>query len=229
MRERNLYGGRFGKTLYFSDREIDRMCLDALKQSGCLPAEPEAIDIEFFVEKHFKASLDMGTEVDPDVLGWTLFGKKGEIILVGVSPSLSADVSLGGQRRCRATVAHEAGHCLMHPILFMEERTEPMWGNLDFSQNRILCRKEDFGGKYDGRWWEVQANKAIGGLLLPSSLVRKSVEHLLVPQGGLGLPALPVKNRQKAIEHVAETFEVNKMPAEIRLKVLFPELEEGLL
>lgn len=229
MRERKLQGGRFGKTLYFTDREIDRMCLEALKQSGCLPTEPGAIDIEFFVEKHFQAALDMGTEMGPDVLGWTLFGKKGEILLVGVSPTLSADTSLVGQRRCRATVAHEAGHCLMHPILFMEERTEPMWENLDFSQNRILCRKEDFTGKYDGRWWEVQANKAIGGLLLPSSLVQKSVEHLLESQGGLGLPALPEKNRQKAIEHVAETFEVNKMPAEIRLKSLFPELEEGLL
>jgi hypothetical protein len=229
MQERKLNGGRFGKTLFFTDREIDRMCLEALKQSGCLPAAPEPIDIEFFIEKHFKTSLDMGTEVDPEVLGWTLFGKKGEILLVGVSPSLSADTSLVGQRRCRATVAHEAGHCLMHPILFMEERTEPMWGNLDFAQNRILCRKEDFTGKYDGRWWEVQANKAIGGLLLPSGLVQKSVEHLLESQGGLGLPVLPEKNRQKAIEHVAATFEVNKPPAEIRLKSLFPDQPEEFL
>lgn len=229
MQERKFSGSRFGKTLYFTEREIDQMCLEALKVSKCFPSQPEPIDIEFFIEKHFQTKFDLGTDFGSDVLGWTLFGKKGEILMVGVSSSLSEDTTTVGQRRCRATVAHEAGHCLMHPILFMEEGTQNMMGNIDFQENRILCRKEDFQGKtgkYDGRWWELQANRAIGGLLLPRQLVRKCVEHLLIPSGGLGLKILPPEHFREAINHVADTFEVNKQPAEIRLKSIFPEEDQ---
>lgn len=229
MQERRAAGSRFGKTLYFTDREIDRMCIEALQKSGCLPAEPGAVDIELFVEKHFEAQLDMGTDLGEDVLGWTFFGKRGEILLVGVSPTLSADDSDVGRRRCRATIAHEAGHCLMHPILFMEDQDKALFENLDFREKRILCRRNDFAGKYDGRWWEVQANKAIGSLLLPAGLVRKSVEGFLEQSGGLGLADLPEKNRQLAVEHVSKTFDVNKIPAQIKLDSLFPPREMGFL
>lgn len=229
MRERTIPGSKFGKTLYFTDREINRMCVDALKESRCLPSNPEPIDIEFFVEKHFDTDLDFGTDLGDEILGWTYFGRRGEIRIVGVSQSLSCDETVVGQRRCRATVAHEAGHCLMHPILFMEDQSRPMFENLDFAKNQILCRKDDFRGKYDGRWWEVQANKAIGGFLLPCNLVRDSVQEFLVTEGSMGLESLPAENRQSAIAHVADTFDVNKKPAEIKLDKLYPETEGELL
>ncbi len=229
MRERSFAGSRFGKTLYFTDREIDRMCIEALQKSGCMPSVPEAIDIELFVEKHFDAQLDMATDLGEEVLGWTFFGKKGEILLVGVSPNLAGDDSDVGRRRCRATVAHEAGHCLMHPILFIEEQSKMIFENLNFQEKRILCRKSDFTGKYDGRWWEVQANKAIGALLLPAVLVRKSVESFLEPAGGMGLMDLPERNRPLAVEHVSKTFDVNKLPAQIKVDALFPRRENELL
>ena len=124
--------------MYFTDREIDRLCLEALKASGCLPEEPAAVDIELFVEKHFETRLDLGSDLGDRILGWTCFGPKGEILLVGVSSNLSNDVTTVGHRRCRATVAHEAGHCLMHPILFMDEPSGEMFENLDFSKRRIL-------------------------------------------------------------------------------------------
>ena len=40
------------------------------------------------------------------------------------------------------------------------------------------------------RWWEFQANKAMGALLLPKALVGKAREPFLEAQGMLGLPAL---------------------------------------
>ena len=211
----------FGKKLYFRDSEIDRMCLEALKKGGFYPGAPAAIDIESFVESYFETNLDMGSDVGDGVLGWTLFDKKGAIKVVGVSSRLAGDTSQIGLRRCRATVAHEAGHCLMHPILFMED-TAQLFENIDFEQRRILCRKEDIAGKYNGRWWEVQANKAIGGFLLPRALVISSVQHLMKPAGLLGMPSLLPEDRQAAISHVAETFEVNLKPAEIRLAAIFP-------
>ena len=229
MKERRNPLGVFGKTLYFTDREIDQMCFEALKNSGFYPSSPSPIEIESFVEKHFETTLDFGTSMGEGVLGWTLFGRNGKIQLVGISAQLAEDLSEVGIRRCRATVAHEAGHCLMHSSLFMEEAGEQMFGNIDLKMRRILCREDDIAGKYDGRWWEVQANKAIGGLLLPKGLVQTAVEKFLESAGALGLPVMPEKNRKLAIDYVAKTFEVNKKPAEIRLEKLFPNEEVGFL
>lgn len=227
--KRNIPGSAIKQVLYFRDTEIDKMCTEALKKSGFMPTDPGPIDIETFVESYFETSLDFATEVDKGVLGWTFFTSDGGIRLVGVSPSLANDTSEMGTRRCRATVAHEAGHCLMHPILFMEDNTKSLVENLDFHQNRILCRKDDFTGRYDGRWWEVQANKAIGALLLPRPLVCQSVTDFLAPAGSLGIETIPEERRVDAIQHVADTFEVNLTPARIKLEALFPPEQGELL
>lgn len=226
---KNLPGSQISQNLYFTDREIERMCLEALKGSGFLPETPQPIDIETFVEKHFKTRLDFSTEPEKGVLGWTLFGPKAEILMVGVSPALADDTSEVGNRRCRATVAHEAGHCLMHPILFLEDKTGSLAENLDFQNRRILCRKEDFKGVYDGRWWEVQANKAIGEFLLPKKLVRQAVAEFLAPHGSLGVETLPAEKREAACRHLAEVFDVNPAPARIRLATMYPDSEEEFL
>ena len=223
---RSLPGSVIRQTLYFTDSEIERMCSEALRKGGFFPARPQAIDIENFVESYFGARLDFGTEPEKGVLGWTLFGPSAEILLVGVSSSLADDMSTVGQRRCRATVAHEAGHCLMHPILFLEDKTRSLTENLDFQQRRILCRSDDFKGGYDGRWWEVQANKAIGAFLLPKALVREAVADFLETRGSLGIETLPPEKRDAACQHVSAVFDVNLTPARIRLEGLFPPADD---
>jgi hypothetical protein len=225
----SMPGSGIRQNLYFKDHEIESMCVEALKNSRFMPDEPGAVDIESFVEAHFETNLDFGTSIEKGVLGYTLFDKKGKIRLVGVAPELANDTSVIGSRRCRATVAHEAGHCLMHPILFMEDSTQQLHENLDFQQSRILCRKGDFTGKYDGRWWEVQANKAIGEFLLPRHLVKMAVKDFLTPKGTLGLEVLDGDRREEAVQHVADTFDVNLTPARIRLAAMFPDAGEDLL
>lgn len=225
----NTPGSGIRQNLYFTDGEIETMCVEALKKSGYMPKEPGRVEIESFVEAHFETNLDFGATIEEGVLGYTLFDTKGKVRLVGVAPELANDVSVVGSRRCRATVAHEAGHCLMHPILFMEDRTQSLHENLDFQHSRILCRKGDFTGKYDGRWWEVQANKAIGEFLLPKHLVRRAVKGFLTSKGTLGFEVLAEDRREEAVHHVADTFEVNLTPARIRLNAMFPESEEGFL
>lgn len=222
----SIPGSGIRQNLYFTEREIESMCVEALEKSGFMPDAPRPVDIECFVEAHFETSLDFGTTIEKGVLGYTFFSKTGKILLVGVDPELANDTSTIGSRRCRATVAHEAGHCLMHPILFMEDQTQSLTENLDFQQSRILCRKGDFSGGYDGRWWEVQANKAIGEFLLPRHLVRTAVEEFLTSVGSLGVEVLPESKREDAAQHVANTFEVNLTPARIRLNSMFP-LSEG--
>ena len=88
-----------------------------------------------------------------------------------------------------------------------------------------MCRKEDLTtrpGGYDGKWWEWQANQAIGGLLLPRRLVAACVESLTDAPTSLGPPALPNAKRERAARQVAAAFEVNLTVAQIRIGSVFP-------
>jgi hypothetical protein len=209
------------------------MCVDALTQAKLLPNIPEALRIERFIEKHFSCSVryeDLGV----GVLGCTIFNQNGSVRDVVISSRLD-DGTKTGERRVRSTLAHEGGHALMHPSLFMPSLNqgrldvgETSHENLDFKERRILCRESDIkpvGKKrgYDGRWWEWQANRAIGGLLLPISLVRQAVMPLLDKTAVTGSPSLSSLKRFEAERLVADTFEVNPIVARIRLDELFPE------
>ena len=222
----------FAHVLYLEKDEIDQMCEEALREAKLLPDAPSAINIDSLIESHFEARLDFGTDLGADVLGFTFFSPKGKPEVVGVSPSLDEGTKVS-ERRIRATLAHEAGHCLFHPILFMEDggQRELRGSNVDTDQRRILCRKGDINpaGKYDGRWWEYQANCAIGGFLLPKKLVIESVSGLTEPVGKLGAVGLPNHQRANAETTVAETFEVNPIVARIRLSAIYPQNAQGEL
>jgi hypothetical protein len=211
--------------LYLARDEIDQMCEDALRDAKFLPDKPATIKIDQFIESYFKCNLDFGTDLGADVLGFTFFSPKGAPVLVGVSPTL-CDGTQVNDRRVRTTLAHEAGHCLIHPILFMLDiDTSSLLGtNVDVKNRRILCRQQDFeGGKrYDGRWWEFQANCAIGGFLLPKQLFRTACEKYLEPVGGLGLKAIPVARRETAAHELSDVFDVNPKVVSIRLNNFFP-------
>lgn len=221
-------GSPFGQLIYLKRTEVDEICEGALKESKLLPEQPAPIDIEKFIEQFINAKLDFGTDLGQDVLGFTFFSPSGKPELVGISPNLDQG-GLVSDRRIRATLAHEAGHCLIHPILFINEASNQrnfLDENIDFSRKRILCRKGDINpkGKYDGRWWELQANFAIGGFLLPRTLVTRSIEDFLEPSGLLG--GTVIRDRMAAVEHVAKIFDVNPVVGRIRLDHLFPESDQ---
>jgi len=96
-----------------------------------------------------------------------------------------------------------------------------------------MCRNSDISPvasaapKYDGKWWEWQANRAIGGLLLPRPLVRRLVS-LFTEQTRFG-PALKESLRTTAEQEVAKTFDVNPAVARIRRQEMFPKEENTIL
>lgn len=222
---RSTGGGPYSHVIYLRREEVDKMCEDALREAKLLPDTPAPINIEGFIENHLGSRLDFGTDLGTDVLGFTFFSAKGKPEVIGISPAMDEGTKVS-ERRIRATLAHEAGHALIHPILFMEDGggSELFTSNVDLAQRRILCRRSDInpGGKYDGRWWEFQANCAIGGFLLPRPLVAKSVAHLTKTAGLLGGQILDDQARAEAESLVAETFEVNRVVARIRLAAIFP-------
>ncbi len=228
----------FGYILRFDPKEIDDTCEDALSSVGLLPSKPEPVRIDRFIEKHFGIAVDY-VDLNEGFLGFTEFSKTGKVLRIAVSRLLSDDSGKIGERRERSTIAHEAGHGLLHAQLFMDDdemllsvkqhlEAEPRIEK----QLKILCRETEIGG-VDGTpqrsqpWWEWQANGAIGGLLSTRNLTRKFVEPYL-GVSKVGLPELG-QSRDQAIRATSETFEVNPVVARIRLQELFPPPDNSAL
>jgi hypothetical protein len=168
--------GPFAFRLYFEDLgEIDEICLGALRSQSLLPSEPAPIRIDRFVEKQFKAPLRY-EDLGPEHLGCTIFNSSGAVEAILVSRLLEEQNTLPARRRVRSTIAHEAGHGLLHGSLFVEGKSADSENDAPGErQPLILCRTEDIlvdaQRAYTGRWWEFQANQAMGSLLLPTALI----------------------------------------------------------
>lgn len=230
MRTYRTNRGPFATRPHYKLPEIDRICGDALKAAGLLPETPEPVRIDRFVEKHFKVSPRY--EPLPDgVLGFTAFGPAGVTAIV-ITTALDEEGGSVSERRIRTTLAHEAGHGLLHTHLFaLGEKPRSLFED-GSDRPEILCR--DVHGtpheaRYDGRWWEFQANRAIGGLLMPRTLVMKAAAPFCEERGALVLPGLKEDQRERAVRELAETFDVNPAVARIRLNDVFAREDSAQL
>jgi hypothetical protein len=225
--------GPFAERPFYRDEVIDAMCSDALAETGFLPSTAEPIRIDRFIEKRFNVRI-IYEELSNGVLGFTEFGSNGVEAVHVAQPS---EKTRPAERRVNSTLAHEGGHGLMHAHLFALnlDHKELFERDADVTQRRILCRDgEERAGlprpsrKYDGRWWELQANRAIGGLLMPKELFLRFMNGFLRPSGKLGLAALPADRREEAVRAVAEAFDVNPAAARIRVDMFFPSTTRQL-
>jgi Zn-dependent peptidase ImmA (M78 family) len=127
-------------------------------------------------------------------------------------------------------MAHEVGHCLLHSHLFaMSAGTQSLFGpDSDVVGSKVLCRDEVGGrstvnhGRYDGRWWEFQANQVMGAILLPKRLVLQCLDPYLCVQGKLGMKVFNSSRREEAVRQLAEVFDVNPAVVRLRLNGLYP-------
>ncbi len=221
--------GPFLERPFFTLEEIEQICNDELEKAKLLPVAPCPIRIERFLEKRF--SIQVRYDDLPDgVLGLTEFGKHGVQAIV-IAKALDDEGTQAADRRIRTTMGHEGGHGLLHAHLFaLGQEAYPLFGDNTGSKPRVLCRTNgipykttDTSKHYDGRWWEFQANQAVGALLLPKRLVEVSLTQLLVSNGALGLRSIERSRKEEAAQLLAETFEVNPVVARIRLAALYPD------
>ena len=212
------------------------VCGDELRKVSLFPSDPGPIRIDRFIEKRFKVDPEY-EDLAEDLLGYTKFGPKGVQEIV-ISRSLAEENSKVCERRINTTLAHESGHGLLHAHLFaLGEKPSSLFGDgLDPNEPKILCRKDTIEGiqdrrniDYRGRWWEYQANLAIGGLLLPRQLVKIALETFLVEKGRLGTKVLDTTRREKATRELVEVFDVNPIVARIRIETIFPLSQESQL
>jgi hypothetical protein len=144
---------------------------------------------------------------------------------MGISRILADDRTQSAERRINTTLTHEAGHGLLHGRLFaMATPPTRLFGAdaaRDVVTSKILCRDGQRDSQYAGKWWEYQANRAIGSLLLPRKLVQQLAEPFL-DRGSSLVPKLSGDARASLVRDVAEVFDVNKIVANIRVDELFP-------
>ena len=226
--------GAFANRPFFTDDEMERTATEELRAAELLPSSPSAIRIERFVEKRFGSSCVRYEALDRGILGYTQFGPSGVEAII-VSRALSEDGSRVAERRINTTLAHEAGHGLLHAHLFMLDSFPiSLFDSAeDVTQTRILCRDDtdpsERPRRYDGRWWEFQANRLMGALLLPRPLVHTCLEGLLVREGALGAGLLLDGFRPTAAGLLSEVFDVNPAVAKIRIDTLYPKRDSSQL
>src|SRR5580704_19787539 len=217
--------GKSSKQPYFTPSQIDQICCDELRKEGLFPSAPEAIRIERFIEKRLRVSPQY-EDPPAGVLGFTRFGKNG-VKAVVISSALDAEGGKVAERRVRTTLAHEAGHGLLHAHLFaLDDIPLHLFDEDSHSGDQILCRDvhgdEKKAHRYDGRWWEVQANRAMGSLLCPKPLVQEAMKSFLAPAGLLALEVLAENRREEAVRALAEIFDVNPVVTRIRVAEMYP-------
>ena len=226
--------GAFANRPFFTDDEMERTATEELRAANLLPSSPSAVRIERFVEKRFGQSCVRYEPLVGGILGYTQFGPKGVEAII-VSRALTEEGSRVAERRINTTLGHEAGHGLLHAHLFvLDSFPISLFENAaEVTRTRILCRDDTDASerprRYDGRWWEFQANRMMGALLLPRPLVHTCLEGLLVREGTLGAASLPDGSRHAATALLSEVFDVNPAVAKIRIGTLYPMRDSGQL
>jgi hypothetical protein len=222
---RSFRAGPSSKQPYFTPSQIDQICCDELRNEGLFPITPEPIRIDRFIEKRFKVSPQY-EDLPEGVLGFTRFGRNG-VKGVVISAALDAEGGKIAERRIRTTLAHEAGHGLLHAHLFaLDEIPLHLFDKDSHSVDQILCRdvqgEEKKSRGYDGRWWEFQANRAMAGLLCPRELVQEAMKPFVTPAGLLEVAVLDESKREASARALADIFDVNPIVARIRINEIYP-------
>jgi hypothetical protein len=227
MRTYRAKSGPFIEQPYYTPQEVEQICADELRSVDLFPTKPEPIRIERFIEKRFKITPTY-EELPEGYLGYTKFGPNG-VEGIGISKSLTDEGSKVSERRINSTLAHEAGHGLLHAHLFVIGQQPHLLFGEGVEPTKILCRNDTIQGLqtyrqigYNGCWWEYQANLAIGSLLLPKSLVMVSMEPFLIEEGIMGIYKLDCSRQEEAIKTLAQIFDVNPIVAKIRIEALLP-------
>jgi hypothetical protein len=220
--------GPFAEQPFYEPAEVEAICTDELQKLNLYPSDPAPIRIDRFIEKRFSVQPTYD-DLPAGLLGFTRFGPKG-VAEVVVAKALDSEGTIPAERRLRTTLAHEGGHGLLHAHLFaFQESPRPLFGDgLAPDAPKILCRDGGVTGteaaakKPPYRWWEFQANLAMGALLLPKALVEKAVAPMLVAEGAFGFQVLPNASRGEAVRLLADVFNVNPIVARIRLEGIYP-------
>jgi len=114
----------------------------------------------------------------------------------------------------------------MHTHLFvLATPSQNLFGDFsEPSKPKVLCREDSVGEvrqSYSGEWWEFQANRAIGSLLLPAPLMRAALVGFM-NESAAGFRSFDHLQIDRAARELADVFDVNPAVARLRIIQMFP-------
>ena len=231
------YGPEGDQRIWYESAEIETIADDELRRAGLMPPPDDPVtDLERFIEGRLKAQLDQYAQLPEGVLGLTRFdARRGPAVSISstLTEAAEQDPPRPGQLgRWRATLAHEATHILLHRYLF-----DPAMAPLSSRQPsgsaaqpgavmRCLHRDvapvttQDWGRVRQRRdWREIQANRGMAALLMPSRTFKDVAFELITKLGPTG-PASDPAFAETLAAALASSFQVSKQAALIRLGTL---------
>lgn len=214
--------------LWIEPFEIEALIEEELRRAGQYPTlEAPVVDLERFIERHLRASLDQYAELPSSELGMTEF-------LVDDDPHVSISRTLtnaiesappppGALGRWRATLAHEVTHVILHRDLYVRSPGQASLFDLSSRQQGqpIRCLERDIVSRARGHWREVQANLGMATLLMPRDVFGRAAREELA--GRLGHTAPPDAGSHEAARLVAclaSRFATSRQATAIRLETL---------
>lgn len=213
--------------------EIEKLVELELTASGLFPTiENPIVEIETFIERHLGAQLEQYVDLDDDVLGVTyFFPDRPPHVQINRNLAEAADdvhAPTWYHGRLRSTMAHEAGHILLHRNLFdFETQQGSLWDGYDSRETNARCQRclkrdatQATAGRVDRR--EYQANIAMAALLMPRRVFEATAFSVLE---GWGITdavreSEQVSLRLKLTSELGERFKVSRQACEIRMKTL---------
>ncbi len=221
--------------LWFAQGEIERIIECELTSSGLMPtvAEP-VVDLERFVERHLSVALDHYAELDSDVLGTTEFFR-GKGARISINRDLTGSAldnrkpSVGTRGRWRATLAHEAGHVILHRKLFDVGLPPGAGGrrSLRMERHRQQCLKSNVPHSDDVDPREYQANQAMAVLLMPRGVFLE-IAREEISRAFPGCDRVPPGSELRLAVRIARRLEVSRQAAAIRMSTLGLSSSPGL-
>jgi hypothetical protein len=189
--------------VYYEEADIDSMMEDELLRAGRRHKDRGTpVDVDAFIENHLHISPEYVTLPD-GVQGASQFSPNGKVAMK-ICAELSEKAAAGepgSNHLIRTTLAHEAAHVLMHRQLFLKQ-SESLFGGE--ASNQTLCRDVRPVSGYTGEWWEWQANRGMGALLLPRREVLPFVNSHMTARD------------DSVVREVAERFEVSTQVVQYR-------------
>lgn len=169
--------GRFHQRLWFEDGEIESLSArhleEYLRRNKKTNSEDQNVDK--FVEIYLPTTVNKKIVFDPyadllksegsDVLGATYYHK--EHLEVKIERTLTEEADrLDQWGRYNVTVMHEAGHCIIHSVLFESDPRQQVLFN-STGPRKIACLQRNIEAYRTGEWWEFQANQFMANFLMP--------------------------------------------------------------
>lgn len=177
----------WGTSLRFDAVEFETM-MDELREraGGGGFIDGRGVDIDHVLLEGLGIEPDF-VDLPPGVMGRTRFHPNGRAE-VEISRTLAdlAESDVTARRRLRSTLAHECGHIACHSTLFIRDTAtlQLFPGGDQGSKPPIMCRESSVTPKrYNGEWWEYQANQCMAALLLPKTMFKASIEKALAACG----------------------------------------------